>query len=94
MRFDKPDPDRYRISDCGRYLVERIHVGADGYRYCVWQYNTQAGGYESMEAAVDAIMTRELHRWEAAANVGTVNYDELDRLRFRPRKALEGDLGL
>lgn len=73
MEFLAPDPSRYRISDCGRYLIEKIMCGNEPL-YCVWQYNTQRGGYKSMEECQEAIMTREFHRFEAAAEVGTVGF--------------------
>lgn len=58
MEFSIPNPDRFRISDCGHYLIEK-HATRDGPRYSVWHYRLHAGGYESFEDACAAIMLRE-----------------------------------
>lgn len=91
MEFVAPDSKRYRISDCGRYLIEKMQCGTDTL-YCIWSYTTQAGGYPSFDEAREACMLREFNRWQAAPQVGTVNYDEIDKIRLRPRPAVEGDI--
>jgi hypothetical protein len=97
MKFSAPSPERYRISDCGRYLVEKISCAGKPV-YCLWEYVTQRGGFDSMEDCKNAAMTKEFHRFEAAAQVGTVNRcptcGQEDGAIGIVREALEGDIGL
>ena len=65
MKFETPDPKRYQISDCGKYLVEKIAIEGEEPIYAVWEYRRVMYGNRSMKAAVDAIKTRELDRLEA-----------------------------
>lgn len=98
MQFTAPDPQRYRISDCGRYIIEKINLGNKPV-YCVWSYSTQAGGYDSFEEARAGIMEREYQRWFQAPEVGTVALCPVcgrpdGAVVAPPREALEGDIGL
>lgn len=55
MEFLIPDPKRLRISDCGKYLIEK-HETKDGPRYSVWKYVLHKGGYESFDDAKHGAM--------------------------------------
>lgn len=58
MEFSAADPARFRLSDCGKYLIEKSET-KDGPRYAIWHYEYVAGGYESMEDVKRAILMRE-----------------------------------
>lgn len=56
MIFLEPDPARYRISDCGRCVIEKIAT-PDGPRYVLWRYSVAKGGFASLDEARQEAMT-------------------------------------
>lgn len=62
MKFVSPDPTRFKISDCGMYLIEKVQVGLETPVYSVWEYTRVLYGKKSAEEAIAAIKTREVDR--------------------------------
>lgn len=62
MQFMIPDPTKFRISDCGMYLIEKISLPNESPVYAVWEYTRVSYGNATMEDAVAAIKNREADR--------------------------------
>lgn len=62
MQFMIPDPEKFRISDCGMYLIEKISLPNEKPVYAVWEYSRVSYGNPTMEEAVAAIKNREADR--------------------------------
>jgi hypothetical protein len=67
MKFEIPDPTKYRISDCGMYLIEKLQLGSDPPVYAVWEYKRVLYGLPTSEEAVAAIKNREADHQEREA---------------------------
>lgn len=65
MEFSIPDPAKFRISDCGMYLIEKIQLGQETPVYAVWEYKRVLYGLPTAEDAIAAIKNREGDRREA-----------------------------
>ena len=72
MKFDIPDPKKYRISSCGKYIIEKIPMKDGSNFYCVWEYKMVLSGCKSSDEAVQAIKSREAsHLLEEAELFGS-----------------------
>lgn len=64
-KFVIPDPHRYRISECGQYIIEK---GTDDYGvpyYVVWRYVKQVVSFPTSKEAAAHVTTLETEAAEA-----------------------------
>ncbi len=67
MQFLTPDPNRYRISECGNYIIEKFQTKTGAF-YGVWEYKQVLYGCKSPQECVDAIKNREAGHLKAEAD--------------------------
>lgn len=70
MKFIVPDPGKFRVSDCGMYLIEkRVTPQKEDFRgnpqtpkveYIGWEFKRIMGNWKSAEEAVAGIVNREV----------------------------------
>lgn len=60
MQFEVPDPKRFRLSNCGMYVLEKIPAKEGGApSYVVWEFKRVIGGVTSATQAIAIIQARE-----------------------------------
>lgn len=60
MNFTIPDCRRYRISDCGQYIIEKRRDKKGDPVYVLWSYTEEETGFDSLDDAKHAAMMKQL----------------------------------
>ncbi len=69
MKFRVPEADKFRISECNHYLIEKLTTQDGLTLYAVWEFKRVMGGCASAAEAVETIKSREAQFLEAESRL-------------------------
>lgn len=69
MKFRVPEADKFRISECNHYLIEKLTTQDGLTLYAVWEFKRVMAGCASAAEAVETIKTREAQFQEAESRL-------------------------